>query len=103
MSFDPDIYLMRLLEDKKDLANLNTRCPLVQCRSSRLDLIEVRFEVAGLHRLPNGEIVTAREHFAEIYCPPEYPVFAGPLVRLTTPDVQHWHPNVDPLTGFICD
>lgn len=97
-----DIYLTRLFEDKKDLANLTARCPLIQCRSPRPDLVAVRFEVAGLHRLPNREIITANEHLAEIYCPPEYPVFTGPLVRMTTPGVQHWHPNIDPITGFVC-
>jgi ubiquitin-protein ligase len=97
-----EIYLTRLREDEKDLQHLGARCPAIQFRIPNPTLVEVRYQVAGLHRLPSGEIVVAHEHFAQFFRSPEYPVLTGPLARLTTPGVQHWHPNVDPMTGLIC-
>jgi ubiquitin-protein ligase len=96
------IYLTRAREDERDLRALAARCPAIDFRTVSPELVQVRFQVAGLHRLPDGEIVTAREHFAEIFRPPTYPVAAGPLVRMTTQDVQHWHPNICPLSGMVC-
>lgn len=78
------------------------RCPAIGYRLLSPALYEIRFRVAGLHRSPTGEVTTAREHYAQIFCPPEYPVFSGPLVRMMTPGVRHVHPNICPMSGMVC-
>src|SRR5437762_13325153 len=99
---DPQIFFTRLGEDERDLRELEACCPAIATRTVAPDLVLARLQVAGLHRLPDGTVVCAREHYAEIVRPPTYPVVAGPYVRMTTPGVQPWHPNICPLSGMVC-
>lgn len=101
MIFHPDIYMKRISEDERDLRRLSARCPAIGHRTIRPDLLQVRYRLPGLHRLANGEIVIGGEHLAEFRRPPHYPVLAGPVVRMVTPGVQHWHPNIA-TTGLVC-
>src|SRR5437868_2634916 len=97
------IFFRRIAEDELDLRDLARSNPdLFAFQTDNLGLIRIALRVAGLHRLPGGEVVTAYEHHAEIGRPLTYPLETGPLVRFVTAGVQHVHPNICPMTGSVC-
>jgi len=96
------IYVSRLSEDLKDMRCLEERCPYISFTTPRPELIVVEYTVPGLHKLPDESVVVASRHTAEFFRPPTYPVTSGPIVRMSTPGVRHYHANIDSDTGMVC-